>query len=71
MYNIADQTFKKSNVKCPRHDEYKAFTMNDKRKNELCTFGFVSCQWIKCGMNDHLYPPQYLIRMILSYYSKE
>ena len=71
IYSVYDKTFKKSNVKCPKQDEYKAFTVNNKKRDEIITFGFIRDQWRQCSLNIQLLPPNYLIRLINSYYLNE
>ena len=71
IYSVRDGTFKTSKVKCPQNSQYQSFTINDKPKDNLATFGWIRCEWRECGMNDHLFPPEYLIRIIGGYYTNE
>ena len=72
IYSIVDETFRKSKVKCPKKSaEYRAFTMNDRKTDEMITSGFVRDKWRKCDIPNHLFPPQYLIRIMHNYYLNE
>ena len=71
IYSVQNQTFQKSKIKCPDKAEFQAFTINDKVKDDITTFGFIRSRWIQCGMNNYSFPPQYLIRIICSYYCNE
>ena len=31
----------------------------------------LGCRWKQCGISDHLFPPEYLIRIICGYYINE
>ncbi len=71
IYSVRDEKFKRSNLKCPRKGEFEAITVCDKVKDEVITTGFVRGQWRLCGIGDHLFPPQYLIKLMNSYYLNE
>ena len=71
VYSVNDETFKISTIKCPEKVQYQAFTANDKEKDKLTTFGFIRQQWKKCEIDAHLFPPEYLIRIISGYYVNE
>ena len=40
IYSVCNKSFTKSQMKCPMKGRFQAFTINDKRKNELAVFGF-------------------------------
>ena len=71
IFSTKDEKFIKSNVKCPGKGGYRAFTINNKSKNELSVHGFVRDTWKLSEISDHLYPPQYLIMIINKYYWNE
>ena len=71
LYYVDKQRFTKSKVTCPVKGSYQAIVIHDKHdeiKNEIITFGYVKYQWRKCNLSDTLFPPQYLIRIIVRYY---
>ena len=68
IYCVKNQSFKKSNIKCPFKGQCQAFTYNDDRKDELTIFGYFRAKWSKCGMANHLFPPTYLIKIVNKYY---
>ena len=69
IYYVCDKIFQKSKVECPnKYDTYQVLATNDKIKDSLTTFGYIRKQWKQCGINNFLFPPQYLIRMICDYY---
>ena len=71
IYSVCDRTFKESKLLCPRKGCFRAFTISDRKRDEMVTFGFVRIKWKECGINDHLFPPQYLIRIIHYYFLNE
>ena len=71
VYSILDQMIAISNTKCPEKEYYEAIAINDKVKDSLTTFGYVRWQWGECGINDLLFLPEYLIRIICGYYLNE
>ena len=74
IYYVDNQTFTKSEMKCPAQGSYQAIVIhdnNDKMNDKLITFGYIRCQWKKCDLSDHLFPPEYLIKIILSYYMND
>ena len=71
VYYVQDQIFKKSKLKCPMVGEYEAISVNDREKDETVTFGFIRSRWKECGICDHLFPPQYLLKIICKYYWNE
>ena len=48
-----------------------SFTINDKVKDNLTTFGYIRSKWRETGIDYHLFPPEYLIRIICGYYRNE
>ena len=71
VYSIRDKTFRESKIKCPERGCYGAFTINDKVRDSLVTFGWIRRKWRACGINSHLFPPEYLIRIMCGYYLNE
>ena len=71
MYSVIDETFKRSRIKCPFKGDCRAFAINDREKDDIVTVGFLRSRWIQSGMNEHLFPPQYLIQIICGYYWNE
>ena len=68
---MKEESFRKSKAKCPDTGLYQAFTINNKIKDELCVNGFIRRTWKLSDIDDHLYPPQYLIKIINRYYMNE
>ena len=71
IYSVGDKTFHRSNIKCPMKGSSKAFTINDKKNDEMTVFGFVRNEWKLSDICDHLFPPRYLIKMIHTYFLNE
>ena len=71
IYTVHDKSFKKSRMKCPKKSPYRAFAINNRNKDELVTFGYVRNIWKIYEIDDHLFPPQYLIRIIFNFYWRE
>ena len=69
--SISKGIFNKLTIKCPGKSPYQAFTIKDRRKDELLTFGWMKNEWRISAIDDHLFPPQYLIRIIYKYYVNE
>ena len=68
IYSVRKQSFKKSSVKCPEKGPYQAFVVGDERNDQMAVFGYVRNEWCASKMADHLYPPEYLIRIMAKYY---
>ena len=64
-------TFKLSPIKCPEKGRYQPITINDKHKDQFSRFGYIRRNWSECGIDDHLFSPEYLIRIISGYYLNE
>ena len=45
--------------------------MRDKVKENITIFGWVRYKWTECGLNNHLFPPEYLLRIMCGYYVNE
>eukprot|EP01084_Bolivina_argentea_P214746 364551_1 len=71
IYNVGNRTFNKSRIKCPQGGQYKAITVSDKEKDEMISFGYVRSLWKEFDINDQIFPPQYLVRIINNYYFDE
>ena len=71
MYSVDDERFETSKIKCPAKADYQAVVVNDRKQDDMITFGYVRDKWRDCGMNYHLFPPQYLIKIICGYYWNE
>ena len=71
VYSVRDQLFTESRMKCPEKGLYDAVSICDRDRDKCITFGFVRDCWSKCGINNHLFPPEYLIRIMLKYYWNE
>ena len=63
--------FKTVELKCPQSQTYQAFAITERKKDHLITFGYIRSKWRKCRMQNHLFPPEYLIRIICGYYWNE
>ena len=50
---------------------WDAVAICDRKGDKCITFGFVRDCWSRCGINNHLFPPEYLIRIMLKYYWNE
>ena len=71
IYSIRDQTFQKSCIRCPGEDIYQAFTVNNRQRDKKIAFGYARVTWKECNISDHLFPPEYLIRIMHKYYLNE
>eukprot|EP01084_Bolivina_argentea_P101849 182533_1 len=71
IYSIKYKTITKSKIKCPSEGIFKAITINDHSKDEKIVFGYVRHEWITCDIYDHYFPPNYLLKLIHSYYLNE
>ena len=58
-------------IRIPGKDEYQACAINDIMKDELISFGYVRGKRRQRQLSDHLFPPEYLIRIIYGYYWNE
>ena len=71
IYSVKKKVFKKSKIKCPNKGGYQAITFCDRKQDKTVTFGYVRSMWLECVMEDHLFPPEYLIRIMFHYYWNE
>eukprot|EP01084_Bolivina_argentea_P035971 66579_1 len=71
IYSIKRQTITKSKIKCPSANRFSGFIVNDKIKNDKIVLGFVRNTWNNCKIDDHFFPPFYLLKIIHSYYLNE
>eukprot|EP01084_Bolivina_argentea_P289891 497868_1 len=71
MYSIKKKTIQKSNIKCPSKSSYSCITVNDNIKDEKLVFGYVRDQWKMCSIDDHYFPPCYLLKIMHSFYLTE
>ena len=71
IYSVGNKTFQKSKVICPEKSQYQAIAYKNRKQDDMTTFGYIRDRWSKCGMDNHLFPPQYLIRVICGYYWNE
>ena len=71
IYSLKAETFKESKIKCPGDRGGKAFVINYPKNDELSVFGYIREQWNISGIDDCLYPPRYLIKIINRYYLNE
>ena len=71
IYSVCDRIFTKSSVKCPEKGRYRAFAINDRKKDEIITSGYVTDTWRKYDMDDHMFLSQDVIWIIHKYYLNE
>lgn len=72
IYSIKHQTIRESQIKMPTNAICECVTINDGEHTEsVLTFGFVRNEWNKCNMYNHMFPPNYIIKLIQSYYIGE
>eukprot|EP01084_Bolivina_argentea_P227927 385035_1 len=71
VYCIKNKTLKKSKQRCPRATVYVATTVNDTIKDQKIVFGFVRNEWNICNINNHYFPPNYILNLIHSFYLNE
>eukprot|EP01084_Bolivina_argentea_P287983 494201_1 len=71
VFSMLTKTFSISEMRCPEHGRFKATTINDRECDEKTVFGFVRNEWKICEIYDHWFPPEYLLRLIHSYYLVE
>ena len=61
----------KSRIEAPCTSDCVAFSVNDEETDELTVVGYVRKQWKLSEIDDHLFPPEYLLRIIHRYYLQE
>ena len=71
IYNVANRAFRKSIVRCPIMGRFQAFTICDKNNDQLAVFGYIRSEWTRSEIDEHLFPLEYLIRIMGKYYFKE
>lgn len=68
IYCVETKTFRRSNIQCPIQMTCNAFTIKDKLKDEMTVFGYIRREWRRSQIDDHLFPPKYLIKIMGRYY---
>eukprot|EP01084_Bolivina_argentea_P086276 155942_1 len=71
IYCLKDKTITPSKIKCPISGIFSAITVNNKIKDEKLVWGYVRKQWVNCKIDDHQFPPTYLMKLMHSYYLNE
>ena len=71
IYDVKHKTFRKSNIKCPKKDGYRAYVMNHKNINQMAVVGYVRREWRTSQIDEYLFPPKYLVRIMTKYCLKE
>eukprot|EP01084_Bolivina_argentea_P163916 285078_1 len=71
IYSLLTQQFTVSKIRCLKKGRVKAITIKDKDNDEKIVFGFVRTSWKLCNISDHLFPPEYLLRLIHAFYLQE
>ena len=71
IYSTRNKTFRESNIKYPWVGVCRVFAIHDKRKDEMVVFGYVRREWRLSQIEHHLFPPQYLIRIMGKFYLNE
>ena len=71
IYSVQDQKFRKSKITCPRMTSLDVITISDPETDKMVVVGFIRNIWREYDMNQHLFPPPPLIKMISTYYSNE
>ena len=58
IHSVKNQTFAKSNMKCPEvYSGFDGLVMSDRRRDEIITYGFVRNLWRESDINHFLFPP--------------
>jgi len=71
IYDIRNNKFIKSKIKCPKKGMYYAIIINNSKRDEITCFGFINyCYKSNNFINIQLLP-QYLIKIICSYFCHE
>ncbi len=71
IYDIRNNIFTKSKVKCPKKAKYHAIILNNSKRDELTCFGFVNKCYKKEQFEGVQLLPQYLIKFISCYFCHE
>ena len=71
IYSVKDQYFRRSGVKCPMYGPCQAVAVSDEYKDGLICVAYMKDNWKQCEINNHLFPPNYLIAIIAKYYFEE
>ena len=71
IYSVRDNTFRDSRIKCPKIGHYQALAVNDRKQDEIITFGYIRNKWREYEINDNPFPPHYLIKIICAYFWNE
>eukprot|EP01084_Bolivina_argentea_P015582 29201_1 len=71
IYDIRNNIFTKSKMKCPKKGSYHAITINNSKHDEIATFGFVNGCYKAANFVGVQILPHYLIKIIGCYFCHE
>ena len=71
IFNVAHQRFRVSKIKCPTKSIYSAVVMSDAECDEKIVFGYIRKQWKLAEIDEHYFPPMYLLQLMASYFLTE
>lgn len=69
IYSVREQTIKISGIQCPESvTACHAVAVRDKKKEILTAHGYIRENWKECGIADHLFPPEHILKLIAAWY---
>ena len=71
IYCVGSERFTKSKVKCLISGECHACVIGDEYKDQMMVFGYIRRQWSSSQIDDHLFPPEHLIKIMGQYYMNQ
>ena len=71
IYYVKSKRFVMSDIKCPEKGGFEAVKMNDHKLDEITVTGYVRNTWNEFKISSHLFPPNYLIKVMQRYFMNE
>eukprot|EP01084_Bolivina_argentea_P271438 461866_1 len=71
VYDVISKSFYMSTVRCPNPGYYQAISINDSKREELLTFGFIKKCYKENDYEDMTLLPHYLCRLITEFSSQQ
>ena len=71
IYNVKTATFRKSSIRFPPRmntdleTSCQVFTVDNSDKDQMTVFGYVRREWKKAQIDQKLFPPEYLVRIMV------
>eukprot|EP01084_Bolivina_argentea_P168784 292616_1 len=73
VLNLKNKKWRISKSVCPKRKSFSGYAVitRNSQRAELITFGFVRKCWIEYEIGEHMFPPQYIVKLMQSWVDEE